>query len=608
MDTNTEASALSEAEESSNLGEEINCIFSFSLASFGNGGALRSLVHSLATTFLENLDLDQKPVLKHRITNQPSNTGLDLGLEIFMKAGGNEVIAFSELLATHLPISFHLIFTGLRPLDKDELESLDIEEWESYGAKRGGLENDDSLEVRGHAGQSQESKSIQAIPENQEQNSQAIPPTAMQLANLLNETSPDFYNLNGLITILDSKNTESSRELIEGLAGKLAQGGRLGLRRGGLGFSLSTAPIESKRTQLILFADLSNALSYLRLGAQQKEALASLEKPKILCQCKQVFAKQLNANSGHKVFASLPSDPFLLLLLDAIKNKHGLDYVFLDEEGGGDPQLSYDEVRGVERGGYYTVANELAYCAISHAEARLDLKDFLKIYKSSGKRLIVQLSSNSDTAFWIEGLGDGFHEILKISLDENLAIHLVRLAAYENGAKLLKNFANAFPEVASKWGMDLSLLSYEGTTEILESTPQTANLLHILKLIKNLLGLDEDVLDYASKCVRDRGPRIDYKLVRVGEDIALDYPRLFRSALSFHLAGVESELLCYGVLESLAEFVGTLAGDLLVNYGVDEVFACGDLLLEQCFLDKLITSIPKNIRLSLPRIYGLKHN
>lgn len=84
----------------------------------------------------------------------------------------------------------------------------------------------------------------------------------------------------------------------------------------------------------------------------------------------------------------------------------------------------------------------------------------------------------------------------------------------------------------------------------------------------------------------------------------LDYARLLRSVMSFQLAGVEKELLCYGVVDSLAEFIGTLAGDMLLNYGIQEVFVCGDLLLEQCFLDKIIKAIPKNMHVMFPQIDG----
>ena len=70
--------------------------------------------------------------------------------------------------------------------------------------------------------------------------------------------------------------------------------------------------------------------------------------------------------------------------------------------------------------------------------------------------------------------------------------------------------------------------------------------------------------------------------------------------MSFHLAGVERELLCYGVLDSMADFIGTLCADMQVNYGINEVFVCGDLLLQKPFFDRIMRAIPKNIHLTLP--------
>ena len=51
----------------------------------------------------------------------------------------------------------------------------------------------------------------------------------------------------------------------------------------------------------------------------------------------------------------------------------------------------------------------------------------------------------------------------------------------------------------------------------------TNNLLDISTLIEQILGIESSVLEYANRCVRDRGPRIDYKLIRMGDFIVLDY-------------------------------------------------------------------------------------
>ena len=68
---------------------------------------------------------------------------------------------------------------------------------------------------------------------------------------------------------------------------------------------------------------------------------------------------------------------------------------------------------------------------------------------------------------------------------------------------------------------------------------------------------------------------------------------------------MENELLCYGVVDSLAEFIGTLAGDMMLNYGIQDVFVCGDLLLWQCFLDKIVKALPKNMNATFPQFGGV---
>ncbi len=136
----------------------------------------------------------------------------------------------------------------------------------------------------------------------------------------------------------------------------------------------------------------------------------------------------------------------------------------------------------------------------------------------------------------------------------------------------------------------------------------SSNLIDIFDSAATILGFhaqesnDKNAIFYrAYRFVRERGPRIDYKLLRKDNEISLDYHRIIRSCLSFKCAGMEDEILCFGLLDSLSEFVATLVRDTLTNLAIDKVLLLGDMLSHHIFLDRILEYLPKNIQLLLPK-------
>ncbi len=64
---------------------------------------------------------------------------------------------------------------------------------------------------------------------------------------------------------------------------------------------------------------------------------------------------------------------------------------------------------------------------------------------------------------------------------------------------------------------------------------------------------------------------------------------------------MEDEILAYGVLDSLSEFLATLVRDTKTNLAIDNVLLLGDMLGNSIFLDKLLGYLPKDIHLILPQ-------
>ena len=427
-------------------------------------------------------------------------------------------------------------------------------------------------------------------------------------------------------------------ELIESLAKIFLDNTAITLQRNSISFTLSLKNTAQSKKEIpfILFSTLDSAQSYLRISEAQKSMLASFEKPFISIQCKEVFIKEFGSNT---IFAGLSCDIIVLLLLSYLQKNHEISYLFYT------PQVDFIESDSITQDSNQQNSNknplesstllcykdaypysytdkakmlESTYSVaehiyLSHLQTHKNLSSLLKSNKAKSARFIPFLSTTHKSEFLIEKLQDtesSLQRILDISFSTDLYTHLETLHSYKNGDKLISNFTKANKDIVSQWNLAQSELEKLGIIDLIipsnatRESVITNNLLDISTLIKQILGIESNVLEYANRCVRDRGPRIDYKLIRMGDSIVLDYARILRSVMSFQLAGVENELLCYGVIDSLAEFIGTLAGDMMLNYGIQEVFICGDLLLKQCFLDKIIKAIPKNMEVSFAKLGG----
>ncbi|RDU60897.1 hypothetical protein [Helicobacter sp. MIT 14-3879] len=613
------------SEQKNAIDKILECLFIFNYTDITSAHTMILLLKKLASRFLyEFLTTENKPLdamnfitLKFNQDKIAKQSPQEHHNEcyIFMRAYSHSILAFSDMLSSHLPLSLHFIFKKLQLLDSTESNALCIDKWESLDTQ------DTKIPI----------------------------PTIKEIENMIQTENPSLHQIYDFISIkhctldshvkdFDFMHKHYLKALIESLILEFLQKDCISLECNQTSFILSKAPLHNKDSlsnqhhiSHIIFTDLYNATSYLRLSENQKTILASFEKPFVLLQCKAIFAKELHANAADKVFASLPRGCLMILLLHTLQKTYNIDYLFYTSTTNEKEKslLSYAEshIDNIQIE-HYTVAKELAHTYMPHKKRGHHLFDIISCNPmqtdshANKKRLIVCLSLKNASAFWIESLqGDRFQQILDIKLSSALSTHLQNLYHYKNGDKLLFNFAKANPKLVQQWDIDSSFLQQITQRDSLlqeefknakfdnkqSCHTESDNLLKIFSLIEQMLQLDLSVLEYAAKCVRDRGPRIDYNLVRKDSDIVLDYPRILRSIISFYLAGVENELLCYGVVESLAEFIGTLAGDMLVNYGIHEVFICGDLLLEQCFLDGIIHAIPKNIKLAFPNRHGIDY-
>lgn len=160
----------------------------------------------------------------------------------------------------------------------------------------------------------------------------------------------------------------------------------------------------------------------------------------------------------------------------------------------------------------------------------------------------------------------------------------------ENGASLVKNYKNRFPEhfdeiskikfensefnIFKLWGIVSIVLNYSNTKDPFEAAKT----------------LEKNALSFLGK----KGPRIDYKLQNRDKKVYLDPLMTIRTAMSFRLAGVDPLMLSYGVIESFLEFIANELDELKQSMNTTAITAAGSLLSNKHIFSKMSKEISIN--------------
>ena len=160
----------------------------------------------------------------------------------------------------------------------------------------------------------------------------------------------------------------------------------------------------------------------------------------------------------------------------------------------------------------------------------------------------------------------------------------------ENSKKLIANYSKKEPELFN------NALSSDLNTDY-------KGIYFVWGLIGCVLGFGKNIEDSAKKVIElandaltKKGPRIDYKL----KDKNLDATWAIRTAMSFKLAGVDDNLICYGVIESFAEFLNNLYEGVNRDTELHGAIIVGDLY-EGELLNKVYTYVSKNYSTFTPK-------
>ncbi len=210
-----------------------------------------------------------------------------------------------------------------------------------------------------------------------------------------------------------------------------------------------------------------------------------------------------------------------------------------------------------------------------------------ELFDKSIVNFYISTKDDDGLSFYSEKF-DGLIDIVKpFNIPSSVEQFFETMKNDETSSRLLQNYKEKFEDDYNK----------ALNTDI--STYKTKSFYNYWQIAKQILCFEEDILENANKCMLEKGPRIDYKLL---EDEKLynrefDYVKLIRSAMSFKLAGVEEETISLGFMESLAHFIGYELDNINSSYDLDGVSLCGDMFRYDIFTSLVEKSITKNFNI-----------
>lgn len=405
--------------------------------------------------------------------------------------------------------------------------------------------------------------------------------------------------------VLDNQKVESSKKLFENLAQKINENQKIKIK------TLSGTFVFSKVNDLDSSTNLlaTNLLNMSSLVVENKTdivALASIEKPsvdfkineiyKLNNEIKKDFINIRFANDLTLYFLSLELSKLNINFLNIENNKNEFD-IFLDIEEKiiknkllDIPHIKcFDNKKFFLDSKSYDKSLDVIYSKFeeknkSHfmtvlAENELFDKSIVNFYIST--------KDDDGLSFYSEKF-DGLIDIVKpFNIPSSVEQFFETMKNDETSSRLLQNYKEKFEDDYNK----------ALNTDI--STYKTKSFYNYWQIAKQILCFEKDILENANKCMLEKGPRIDYKLL---EDEKLynrefDYVKLIQSAMSFKLAGVEEETISLGFMESLAHFIGYELDNINSSYDLDGVSLCGDMFRYDIFTSLVEKSITKNFNI-----------
>lgn len=431
------------------------------------------------------------------------------------------------------------------------------------------------------------------------------------LSEVMDETNENYYNVfhNCEVCGYGSEGEKKSyKEEISNIAKAISEGFVVGIDTFYGRFSIGKiSKVCSNKNFDILSYDLSTIAHYTNATNSEIAALGAIEKPFVKLKTNIKFKMDFEDITDELIRFKLPDD-FILHLLLCELHEMGINLIFITKE-----QIANDIVFELLKGAKEQEPIEIVvgdnHLAILSGQKGLpyeNLEDkkgliphigaFFSVIKENeleDKTVAgVNISKEYHNNILIYSKKFGTIEYLSFEFKFDSMKDLFKeiISTNESGEKLVRNFKNSDPEHFAEISAivfdekDFNVFKLWGIVSIVLGYSKDSNLIVAAKAIE----------DNATLFLGTKGPRIDYKLKRVGSKVYLDPLMCVRTAMSFKLAKVDSLTLSYGVMESFVEFLSTTLDEIKEEMKSDAVAVTGSLLQSRPLFAKLSKEVSVN--------------
>ncbi|MGA1940807.1 hypothetical protein [Arcobacter sp. YIC-310] len=405
--------------------------------------------------------------------------------------------------------------------------------------------------------------------------------------------------------ILDNHKVNSSKELFENLAEKINENKKIKIK------TLSGTFVFSKLKDLdssenLLATNLVNISSLVVENRTDIVSLACIEKPSIDFKINEIYKlkNQIKKDFINIRFANDLTLYFLCTELSKlninflnIENKENEFDIFLDIEEKTQtnkvldiPLIKcFENKKFILKSNSYDKSLDVIYSKFEEKNKSQFMTVLAEneLFDKSIVNFYISTKDDDGLSFYSQKF-DGLIDIVKpFYIPNSIEQFFETMKNDETSSRLLQNYKEKFED------------DYNEALKSDISSYKTKSFYNYWKIAKQILCFKEDILENANKCMLEKGPRIDYKLV---EDEKLynrefDYVKLIKSAMSFKLAGVDEETISLGFIESLAHFIGYELDNINSSYDLDGVSLCGDMFRYDIFTALVEKSITKNFNI-----------
>lgn len=355
----------------------------------------------------------------------------------------------------------------------------------------------------------------------------------------------------------------------------------------------------------IIAYDLATIEKYANVETHEIMALGSFEKPLVKLKNKIKFAMDYEVET--ELVRYKLADDFILYLLMQELHKIGVDVIFItDEKIETESKLLLvdfkEKLEPIE-----IVASEKSVAIISGEKGLMQFpiqdknvvacigsfNSVIKEHQLENENIAgINLSKKYENNILIYGKKYGLIKYLSFDFTfnsiEEIFQHIV--ATNETGEKIVQNYKRKFPELYEK----ISKIVFK------EKEFNIYRLWGVVSIILNFSKSDDPLIaaevleNSALSFMGTKGPRIDYKLLKIENKAYLDPYMCIRTAMSFKLAGVDQGTLSYGVIESFLEFLSNELDEIKQNMSITSVVVTGSLLGNRHLFSKMSKEISVN--------------